>query len=68
MLLISLVSLAVNLLIILAVIAFFYLIIYLFEKWVLKRPIDSTIKGVVLFIVFAVMVIYLLTGHGFVTF
>lgn len=52
----------VSLLVILVIVAIVYLIFYLFQKWVM--PIDSKIVGVVLFIVFAALVVYALTGNS----
>lgn len=59
-LLIAFAPLLVNLLMILIFIAVLYLIIYLFERFV--TPIDNRIKGVVIFVVLAILIIYLIQG------
>lgn len=58
------VALLVNLLIILVLIAILYLIFYLFSKYVVA--IDPKIIGVICFIVFAILIVWALTGHNFV--
>lgn len=54
----------VSLLLILVYVSIAYLILYLFQKWVM--PIDQKIVGIVLFILFAILVIYVLTGGNLV--
>jgi hypothetical protein len=55
-------TILINLLVILVVIAVFYLVLYLFQKWVM--PIDGKIVGILLFIAFAILVIYAVTNKG----
>lgn len=47
---------------VLIVVAVVYLIIYLFNKYVM--PVDRRITGIILFIVFAVLLIHILTSGG----
>lgn len=47
----------ISLLIIIAVV---YLVIYLFSKYV--SPIDPNVKGIIIFIVAMILIVYLLTG------
>lgn len=55
-------TILINLLIILVIIAVFYLILYLFSKY--ATPIDAKIIGILTFIVFAILIIWALTGHN----
>ncbi len=52
----------INLLTILIIVAVLYLILYLFQKYVM--PIDGKIIGVVIFIVCALLIGYWITGHS----
>lgn len=51
----------IQLLLVLVYIAVLYLILYLFQKFVM--PIDSKVQGIIVFIVFAILIIYALSGH-----
>ena len=55
-------SILLTTLYIMVIVAIFILIIYLFEKFV--RPIDATIKGVLIFVLVAALIIYAITNHG----
>lgn len=55
-------TILLNLLIILVIIAVFYLILYLFSKYV--TPVDGKVIGILTFIVFAILIIWALTGHN----
>lgn len=58
-------TILINLLIILVIIAVFYLILYLFSKYV--SPIDGKVTGILIFIAFALLVIWLISGHTLLT-
>lgn len=59
-------TLLIALLEILVVVAVLWLILYLFQKYVM--PIDNRIVGVIIFIVFAILLIYAVTNHGLLMF
>ncbi len=39
-------------------------IFWLFEKYVLGSPIDQKIKGIIIFILIAILIIYAILNHG----
>jgi hypothetical protein len=53
-------NILINFLVLLAIIAAVYLVLYLFQKWV--TPIDPKIVGVVLFILFVILTVVVLRG------
>lgn len=55
-------SILVNLLVILIIVAVLWLILYLFQKYVFA--LDNRIVGVIIFIVAAILIIYTITGHS----
>ena len=55
-------SILITLLMILVYVALFYLIIYLFSKYV--TPIDQKVLGILIFIFAAVLIVMALTGHS----
>jgi hypothetical protein len=57
-------SILITLLMILVYVALFYLIIYLFSKYV--TPIDQKILGILIFVFAAALVIMALSGHSLV--
>lgn len=57
-------TLLTNLLVILIIIAVLYLIFYLFSKYV--TPIDNRIVGIICFILFAILIVYAISGHNFI--
>jgi len=54
----------INFLIVLVIVALVILVLYLFEKYV--APIDRRIRGIVIFVVAVLLVVYILTGHKFI--
>ena len=57
-----LLTILITLLEILVVVAVLWLILYLFQKYVFA--LDNRIVGVIIFIVFAILIIYAVTNHG----
>lgn len=57
-------TLFINLIVILLIIAVFYLVLYIFQKLVM--PIDNKIIGILVFIAFALLCVYTLTNHSLV--
>jgi hypothetical protein len=47
---------------ILVYVAVIYLILYLFQKYVM--PIDQKIVGIITFVIAAILIIYALSGHS----
>lgn len=56
-----LITFLVELIIVLIIISALYLVMYIFSKYV--TPIDNKIVGILIFIIFAILLLYLLTGH-----
>ena len=58
-------TLFINLLVVLVVLALLFLVLYLFRRYV--YAFDSRVLGVILFIAGAILAIYLLLGHNFIS-
>lgn len=54
-------NLLIAFLLILVYVAIFYLIIYMFGKFV--KPIDPTVVNILMFVIAAVLIVVALTGH-----
>lgn len=54
-------NLILQIIIILVLVALVYLILYLFQKFVV--PVDQKILNIVVFIIAGVLIIYAMTGH-----
>ena len=55
-------NILITFLMILVYVALFYLIIYLFSKYV--TPIDQKVLGIIIFIFAAILIVMALTGHS----
>ena len=55
-------TILVNLLVILVIVAVFYLVLYLFQKYV--TPVDQKAVSILIFIMCAILIIYWITGHS----
>ncbi len=57
-------ALIITILVIMIAVAILIGIVWLFEKYVLGRPIDQRVKGIFIFILAALLIIYAISNHG----